>query len=187
MRCRSYRSAWRKRARRTGRQRKSSPPSSSWGSRMTTSSRGSARSTERGRSALGLHRRLLRVAALRTEDQARRAVLLGHVDRGVLQRRRELLRHEDAEAVLLRDLVVRRRVPGEAEADGDLAGLGQLGEDAEAVLIGDGLLAPDLGQQRRSAGRDLEHGESPWGGYPVPGPQDRYHGVLVEPARGRDA
>ena len=79
--------------------------------------------------------------ALRPEDEVRGTILGRDVDRRVLQRRRQLGRHEDAQPVLLGHLVALGRRVGEAEADRDLVGLGRLGKDAQAVRLGNVLSA----------------------------------------------
>jgi hypothetical protein len=115
------------------------------------------------------------LSVLRAEDQARGPVLLRDVDRRALEGRGELGSHVDLQPVLLGDLVALGRRIGESEADRDLAGLRGLGEDPDAVRVGDVLAVAKLRQQRGSALSDLKHsGISLQWGTPR-SPQDRYH------------
>jgi MFS family permease len=97
------------------------------------------------------------VLALGAEHQAGGAALIGDVDGGILEWRRELLGDEDLHALLLGDLVAGGGLIGESEADGDLARLVRLREDAQAVVLGDILALAKLGEQVGSAAGDLEH------------------------------
>lgn len=94
-------------------------------------------------------------------DEAGRAALIGHVDGGILERRRQLLGDEDLHPLLLGDLVAGCRLVGESEADGDLARLIRLREDAQAVVLGDILALAKLGEQA-AAPRVISSTISPW-------------------------
>jgi 5-oxoprolinase (ATP-hydrolysing) subunit C len=98
------------------------------------------------------------------DDELGCAVFLGDVDRRALERAGELRRDEDLQPFLLGDLVALGRPISEAEADGDLSGLGRLRKDPDAVGIRHVLALAELGQQGRGPMSDLKHVVSLVGG-----------------------